>query len=148
MNMDRFKVRVWCEADNEMTYPHSPNIDGEVSASIFLAEYLQAIWENEPDESIVLMQCTGLKDSEGKLIWEGDVLHHIYCDMIDGEDKPLGFDYLVIWKDYTACFALKQILTGNEMEIIMDYKDLTGRTEKVTVLGNIYEHPSLLEAEK
>lgn len=133
MNIDRFKFRVWCEADNEMTYPNSPDIDGELRASLFLAEYLQAVWENDLDEGIVLMACTGLKDSEGALIWEGDVL----------EDGSYGFtEVQVVWLPRGWGIKAKSAPSGDIGTWHIQILDLS----TVKVLGSIYENPELLEA--
>ena len=144
MNNDRFKVRVWSVPDREMTYPDGIEDKDDLSGIVFLSEYMEAIWNNEPDDNFILMACTGLRDSEGTLIWESDVFKHTYNDLIDGDGNAMTFYYSVVWNSYKACFALKQLHTGNEIEIIMDYKDLTGRAESVIVCGNIYEHPHLL----
>ena len=75
-----------------------------------------------------LMQYTGLKDKNGKEIYEGDIFHI-------GSKKIL---YVVEWID---C-GLKGRQIKNKSWIGLDYwKD------DIEVIGNIYENPELMEDE-
>lgn len=80
-----------------------------------------------------LLQCTGLKDKNGKEIYEGDILQ-----IIDSEDKTtitVGFhdgafsvEIMADWGGFHK--SLADFMYPNEWEII----------------GNIYENPELVEA--
>lgn len=137
MNMDRFKFRIWCEADKDMTYPDSPDIDGELPARVFLAEYLQAVWENEPDENMILMACTGLKDSEGKLVYEGDV--------VEVDDRAIGAPNISIGQVY---YCLDYTLESNPCFAAYGNNGHFRLSPSIKVLGNRYQHPELLEGER
>jgi hypothetical protein len=68
MNTDRFRFRVWDE--NRKIYPIPTD---------FLIDYDGNLWEqctpiDNSDNHLIIEQCTGLKDKNGKLIYEGDVL--------------------------------------------------------------------------
>ncbi len=82
---------------------------------------------------IILMQYTGLKDKNGKEIYEGDILK-------SQEDKILGsvgFE--------NGCFVLKAVWIDpavNDYPELKYYIDLEFMT--VEVIGNIYENPELL----
>ena len=72
-------------------------------------------------------QYTGLKDKDGKRIWEGDVL------TVDGE---------------VGCFELK--FNENTAMFIMDGDAIRASfnifgTDEVEVVGNIHDNPELLE---
>ena len=74
-------------------------------------------------QRFIPLQCTGLRDKNGMLIYEGDII------------KGLCIDYIctVVWKE--AEFALKS-----------EYGSYIGfNTPEEIVIGNIYENPELLE---
>jgi uncharacterized phage protein (TIGR01671 family) len=80
-----------------------------------------------------LMQYTGLKDKNGKEIYEGDVLS-------DGKEAHL---YIVVWVENLASFGINKkgwAFTHFFMEAI--------EPDDLEVIGNIYENPELLEAGK
>lgn len=77
---------------------------------------------------VELMQYTGLKDKNGKEIYEGDIFY-------TGSKKIL---YIVEWID---C-GLKGRQIKNKSWVGLDYwKD------DIEVIGNIYENPELMEDE-
>lgn len=80
------------------------------------------------DENIILMQSTGLKDKNGKEIFEGDVVS------IDTDE----FDLLFV--KYES--GIYWLMNGEEcVERLSDYYNY------VSIVGNIYENPELLEVE-
>jgi uncharacterized phage protein (TIGR01671 family) len=103
-----------------------------------LIESLTGEHEELAYKNIELMQYTGLKDKDGKEIYEGDILDMIVSKFIPDED---GLDYELIKAQIyfeNGSFWFK----GN------------GRTDcnwhfyneaEREVIGNIYEHPHLLE---
>lgn len=86
-------------------------------------------------ENNILMQCTGLKDKNGKLIYEGDILLNI-----SRLDKPL---YVVKWNKSQAQFYIEMI-NPKKYELYAEWN--LGRHDlDYEVIGNIYENPELLE---
>ena len=73
-------------------------------------------------------QCTGLKDINGKLIYEGDVV----------KTRQHRQNCIVIWFDEDASFSLKST-TSNEYYPIYCY-------DGFEIIGNIHENKDLLEA--
>ena len=80
-------------------------------------------------------QYTGLKDKNGKEIYEGDII------FIKGETKLLDIKGKVEYSNTFAQFIITN--TGsivNETEPLGDYEE-----ENIEVIGNIYDNPELLE---
>lgn len=82
----------------------------------------------------VLMQYTGLKDKNGKYIYEGDIV-------VEGGDKhPSVVTFL------QGSFQLVHNHYNLVGEVIGVYEQVLGfLIEPVEVIGNIYENPDLLE---
>ena len=82
-----------------------------------------------------LMEVTGLKDKNGKEIYEGDLVRYI-----DG-DKEIICPVRFI-KKY-ACFGVEW---GNGLSVTFEYLiSFYAKPEELEVVGNIYENPELLE---
>lgn len=87
--------------------------------------------EREHKNEYILMQYVGLKDKNGKEIYEGDIISN-------GCEKCI-----VVWAKECAGFMLKLINKQYEdKEWTNPIIDLTKNDE---VIGNIYENPELLE---
>lgn len=130
MNMDRFKFRVWVEGVlGYMQYSDVAVVDDGVLVSGELFSL--------PNDSVTLMQCTGLKDSEGKLVFEGDVLVWTNEGEIHNTIGGLNRKLVVVWDDDVASFCLRG---HNDFDA-----DLI---KEMRVLGNIYSNPELLEGER
>ena len=85
---------------------------------------------------IELMQCTDLKDKNGKEIYEGDIVSVKYI-----YDKRTTDRAQVVWREDKASFGLKS-LKGLTNEVYELYK-ITAE-HNLEVIGNIYENKELL----
>ena len=100
-------------------------------ATIFYSSGETDGW-NEIDPSTVC-QCTGLKDKNGELIWENDVVNCVdaeCCGYIDWNESEAGFYFNVLLEDGRF-----------EEEHVYDYQDC------MEIVGNIFDNPELLESE-
>ena len=87
--------------------------------------------------NIVKMRCTGLKDKNGKLIYEDDIVRWSLCR----GDGDICENYQIIWRDNCAAFGC---LKSNG-----DILDMFSQPElKAKVIGNVHENPDLLESEE
>jgi uncharacterized phage protein (TIGR01671 family) len=129
MNNDRFKFRVWDKVDNSWT--HNEHIflasTGKLLVAVATPMWAKE-WSPTPDpDRFELVQCTGLKDKKGVLIYEGDVL-------LDGDDD--GYIGVVRWDDGCAQFIVWFDECDRESPICWD---------DLEIIGHILENPALLE---
>lgn len=89
-----------------------------------------------------LVQCTGLKDKNGKLIFEGDIVE------VTNLTKTYLLKTTVMWEKDVGAFMVwgnKEKSYGNYIGALME-KDEDGIVPyTVEVIGNIHETPELLE---
>ena len=84
-------------------------------------------------------QYTGLKDCDGRKIFEGDIVE------IDEHDTWINGLYQVIYAEKNHCYALERGIEHHYS--YFSFSDLNGFNETCKVLGNIYDNPELLEVE-
>ena len=81
-------------------------------------------WICKPE---TISQCTGLKDKNGNLIWENDVVRIKY----DDDFSEVG------WIKYSNCGVRYNFVFGTETYSIDDSCD-------IEVIGNIFDNPELI----
>ena len=121
--MKDIKFRAWEKKLKEMITVSTVDFNKEMINTDSLWRYFH---------EVELMQYTGLKDKNGTEIYEGDIVVHY-----DGE---LTFKAIVEW-DYWSWY-LKGVIPEDNFQI----EDVTDRNvSDVQIIGNVYEHPELLE---
>lgn len=122
---DRLKFRCWDDIHREMIDLQEQDVNPYNISDI-------------PQNN--LMQCTGLKDKNGKLVYEGDIVR-IFNTKADFEEIRL-----VIFKDCAFQFNLPNSMVIDKplycwaINYLNHYKHI-----EIEIIGNIYENPELLE---
>ena len=96
----------------------------------------QALWNSIEVDSSTICQCTGLKDKNGKLIWENDIVS--YWDSYSTENGLAEADCIgkVVWDDETISFQVTNRLSAESWEVLDD---------ECSVVGNAIDNKELLE---
>ena len=107
----------------------------------FLLKRWDGLWIFSIDEKFAdliipstLCQCTGLKDKNGKLIWENDI--------IECKDGKHNFQTQIEWDAYCAGFIFQDTETS---AVGLDAITENGLYSESKVVGNIFANPELLE---
>ena len=126
------KFRAWTEEGKVMYYDAYP-----FKNDTLLLSYDEIAFDEVPASDFILMQSTGLKDKNGKEIFEGDVVkyevgRYTYTGEVAYDKNFAGFGV----KDADANI----IFTVGELAEDIGLSSLE-------VVGNIYNNPGLLEEE-
>ena len=127
---ERFKFRFWDKKEKE--YFTCGDIDHK-SGILKTYPYRTYNWCFE-HKNIIAEQCTGLKDKNGKLIYEGDILKIT--------DQMIDYIVEVKWNEGMFCYEI----TPNSANLV--FFDLTDNETTVEVIGNEHENADLLENEE
>ena len=90
-------------------------------------------------DSSTICQCTCLKDKNGNLIWENDIVS--YWDSYSTESGLAEADCIgkVVWDDETISFQVTNRLSAASWEVLAD---------ECSVVGNAIDNPELLESDE
>lgn len=147
--MREIKFRAWDKECKRMitgAYPAGIYAsDGQLQPMIYLDGSVvlmsdedggkSGIWEHEVSNELEIMQYTGLKDKNGKEIYEGDIVRNT-----DGE--IFRVDYAGRWARYMLSYDGEWCI-----KYLEDYGKLETYSLNMEVIGNIYENPELLKEE-
>lgn len=113
-------------------------------------------------DETTICQCTGLRDKNGNLIWENDIVYFLgHKGTIKFECGGFGIGYRknIDWKELqsnimrvTGCenilYACENDNYISLWEIYWNFNDEDDSLNTVEVIGNIFDNPELLESEE
>lgn len=92
-------------------------------------DHISYIGFHQKVDSNTICQCIGIKDKNGRVIWENDIVEYRDCTTER---------YVVVYENDKACFEYQQYGCS-----IMNFDEMS-RVE-VEVVGNMFDNPELLE---
>lgn len=125
------KYRAWLKNDKEMIDVDEIHLDrGELD---FIGD---AITFMRNADEIELMKSTGLKDKNGREIFEGDIVRQVRTQPTTENEIVVGIVTMIegAW------------LIMNDSEQLASY--LWSETDTNEIIGNIYKNPELMEVEE
>ena len=128
---DRHKFRVWDKELREFRHNHLLGLDG------MLYEWGEWRPDQEPERYVTEI-CTGVKDSTGKLIYEGDCIA-----FIDDDGKLHTAD--VVWGDGLSGAWIAE---WHELDTGGRLKRCSYFSDKWKIVGNIHEREALSDDAK
>jgi hypothetical protein len=129
--MREIKFRAWLKEEKKMVNVETIDFTDKSIQYLEKNEFINAyLLRRMIFDDIELMQYTGLKDKNGKEIYEGDILFF----------RDENMKYVVVWQD--AAFIIKSIEIRKYSEKMCWLDDTEICCE---IVGNIYENKKLLE---
>lgn len=120
--MREIKFRAWDKEEKIYLYFDFKSISGWDDGGVYLDNKINT---NISDDKYIFMQYTGLKDKNGKEIYEGDIVNYIL--------RGIGMRKLEVQYNYAQGFYPMQGTGG------------CAKDGEAEIIGNIYENPELLK---
>ena len=122
---DRFKFRVWDKGNKRYqgTQDWQPYLDTDGDVCFINTDDVR---NYPPENYFIIEQCTGLKDKNGNLIYEGDIIKDEFYRR-----------FTIVWSEEDCLFEGRVIYRDPEYSDRFDlYK---GATDNCEIIGNVHE---------
>jgi uncharacterized phage protein (TIGR01671 family) len=146
--MREIKFRAWMKDQKEMCEVLMINFQNNhigVKTKDYNIIQVGSLWKYTQKvarfDDVELMQYTGLKDKNGVEIYEGDILRVLNDNIGEYECGEVVMGGLGLWA-IRLCGLKVPVF-----EFIDNRLSIVHSTERIEVIGNIYENPELLEVE-
>ena len=122
------EFRAWDKDNKRMANVFEINF---LNSTVYLQGEYRVIFDQ-----VELMQYTGLKDKNGKKIFEGDVISHANGEIYKVNNR-------------SGCFMADNVRNGKSLrhdeEDVRVWHTLMESQMLIVILGNVYENPELLK---
>ena len=154
MRVIKFRAKIKAESfELKLAMLDKPESDGEwVCGDLHICDtkipHIHCVMNKYPIDVSTIGQYTGLKDKNGKEIYEGDI---VYSEFADGSNCM----FLVGWNNKLSCFGVMDEYNYRSKQLGYDFPEFDNhlfievlKNSKIfKIIGNIYDNPELLKGE-
>ncbi len=150
----KFRAKIKAESfELKLAMLDKPESEGEwVCGDLHICDtkipHIHCVMNKYPIDVSTIGQYTGLKDKNGKEIYEGDI---VYSEFADGSNCM----FLVGWNNKLSCFGVMDEYNYRSKQLGYDFPEFDNhlfievlKNSKIfKIIGNIYDNPELLKGE-
>lgn len=129
--MREIKFRAWDKEIKQVVYYPMFKFNGN---TVDINEQFKCV---QNGDEYILMQYTGLKDKNGKEIYEGDIVKYTRNNQI--------ITASIEWREGEGCYHYHNIEDSVDSDSLVKESMFFIGSETVEIIGNIYENPELLK---
>lgn len=126
--MDRLKYRVWLKSEKRYIDDCLLLPNGSIEADLYGAGY----YDDMPYDSVVVEFCTGIKDANDKLIFEGDIILE--------QQNGYSYTYRIAYSKTKMRFVC--VMRGYDC---YEYTISCMEPSKSQIIGDIHHNPELMK---